>query len=154
MDTIFNDKGCFYRALDDEPIFVLLARDPCAAEAVRWWVTLRQALIGKGEKPLEDHAMLGEALTTAQAMVGWRSDATDPARYLEEPRWKAEPAPARELVETGYADKLRERLLANANRFYGYAANHFAKDTEDAWRKGEVNWTEYLANIELLGLEP
>ena len=99
MDTIYNKDGCFYRALDDEPVFVLLARDPCAAEAVRWWVTLRQALIGKGEKPLEDHEKLADALRTAQAMVEWRSDATDPSHFPNEPRWKVEHVPQRELVD-------------------------------------------------------
>lgn len=110
MDTIFNAEGCFYRALDDEPVFVLLARDPCAAEAVRWWVTLRQALIGKGQKPLEDHAMLGEALSTAQAMVEWRSDATDPAKYPNDPRWKVEHVPTRDLVEADEIARMQDRI--------------------------------------------
>lgn len=109
MDTIYNDKGCFYRALDDEPVFVLLARDPCFAETVRWWVTLRQALIGRGEKPLDDHAMLAEALATAQAGVVWRDDATDMTKWRPE-RWKVEPASPRELVETGEIDRLRDRI--------------------------------------------
>lgn len=110
MDTIYNANGCFYRALDDEPVFVLLARDPCTPEAIRWWVTLRQALIGRGEKPLEDHETLADALRAAMAAHTWRVDATDPTRYLEAPRWKAEPAPDRELVEAGLVDKLRDRI--------------------------------------------
>lgn len=102
MDNIFNKNGCFYRALDDEPIFVLLARDPCFAEAVRWWVTLRQALIGSGQKPLEDHEVLAEALSTATAGLIWRNDATDPAKGFdagEHARWHVEKAPERELVD-------------------------------------------------------
>lgn len=102
MDTIFNTDGCFYRALDDEPIFVLLARDPCFAETIRAWETSRQALIGRGEKPQGDHKMLLEALATATAGVVWRNDATDPANGFdagEHARWHVEPVPARELVE-------------------------------------------------------
>lgn len=102
MDNIFNKNGCFYRALDDEPIFVLLARDPCFAEAVRWWVTLRQALIGSGQKPLEDHEVLADALSTATAGLVWRNDATDPAKGYdagEHARWHVEKAPDRDLVE-------------------------------------------------------
>ena len=101
MDTIFNKNGCFYRALDDEPIFVLLARDPCFAETIRGWETSRQALIGRGEKPQGDHPMLLEALATATAGVVWRNDATDPANGYdagEHARWHVEKAPERELV--------------------------------------------------------
>ncbi len=109
MDTIYNAEGCFYRALDDEPVFVILARDPCAAETVRWWVTLRQALIGRGEKPLEDHEKLADALSTAQAMTVWRSDATGP-EWIDGPRWKVEEVPTRELVDCAEIARLQDRV--------------------------------------------
>lgn len=99
MDTIHNTKGCFYRALDDEPIFVLLARDPAAADTIRHWVTLRHAMIGRGEKALEDHAKLDEATETAGAMVAWRYEAADPTKYRPE-RWKQETVCPRVLVST------------------------------------------------------
>lgn len=102
MDTIFNKTGCFYRALDDEPIFVLLARDPCFAETIRSWETSRQALIGRGEKPQGDHPMLLEALATATAGVAWRNESTDPTNGYdagEHARWHVETATERELVE-------------------------------------------------------
>ena len=102
MDTIFNTDGCFYRALDDEPIFVLLARDPCFAETIRAWETSRQALIGRGEKPQGDHPMLLEALATATAGVAWRNESTDPTNGYDagqHARWHGEAAPPRQLVE-------------------------------------------------------
>lgn len=155
MDTINNQDGCFYRALDDEPVFVLLARDPSAAEAVRWWVTLRQALIGSGEKPLEDHDTLSEALKTAAAMTAWRYDATDPAKWGPgSTRWHQQIAPKRELVEAGLLGKLESRLLTNANQFLMYAQNHFDKGTRESDEKGEVNWQHYLDICADLGLQP
>lgn len=102
MDTIFNTDGCFYRALDDEPIFVLLARDPCFAETIRGWETSRQALIGRGEKPQGDHPVLLEALATATAGVAWRNASTDPTNGYDagqHARWHVEKAPERKLVE-------------------------------------------------------
>lgn len=116
MGTIFDTKGCFYRALDDEPVFVLLARDPCAAETVRYWVTLRQALIGRGEKPLEDHETLASALRDAQTMVVWRAEATDPADDTlgGVPRWCAEKVPERRLVSAALdreVEALRARVV-------------------------------------------
>lgn len=98
MDTIHNTAGCFYRALDDEPIFVLLARDPAAAETVRHWVTLRHAMIGRGEKPADDTEVLDAATDTAGAMVAWRYDATDPAKGNSAPRWKCQKPVERRLV--------------------------------------------------------
>lgn len=108
-----NDPGCFQRALHDEPIFTLLARDPCAAEAVRFWVTLRQALIGSGEKPLEDHNMLEDALRTASEMRVWRDEATDPATWgPNSPRWKQE-QPQPSVLEADLAACRRELEAAD-----------------------------------------
>ncbi|WLJ71167.1 hypothetical protein [Sphingomonas phage Carli] len=115
MDTIYNANGCFYRALDDEPVFVLLARDPCTPEAIRWWVTLRQALIGRGEKPLEDHGMLADALATATDAHIWRTEATDPTKWRPE-RWHVEPAPERVLVDRAEYESLKAQAMGRANR--------------------------------------
>jgi len=37
---LVSDRSCLSRAGEDEPIFVLRAKDPIAAIAVRIWVTL------------------------------------------------------------------------------------------------------------------
>jgi hypothetical protein len=87
------DDGCHMDAMKDEPIFTLLARDPCAPDVVRYWMTLREAMIGRGEKPQDDHQKLDDAAKVAQDMVVWRSDATDPAKWEHGPRWTYPHAP-------------------------------------------------------------
>jgi len=95
---------CYAAALPDEEQFVLNARDPAAAETVRYWITLRQAMMGRGEKPTSDGEMLAEAGACATRMVAWRSDnkmvtiydkfATDgDAPLFVGPRWHYEQPP-------------------------------------------------------------
>lgn len=163
MDTIFNKTGCFYRALDDEPIFVLLARDPCFAETIRGWETSRQALIGRGEKPQGDHPMLLEALATATAGVAWRNESTDPTNGYdagEHARWHVETAPERELVLSGrnpgdnggtilpYDEwqKVRERAMPLGNRFLlAYMNNELVFWENRSYRRpgSPEDWTGY-----------
>lgn len=161
MDTIHNTEGCFFRALDDEPVFVLLARDPVAAETVRWWVTLRQALIGAGQKPLEDHGALAEALETAQAMVAWRSEATGPL-WPDGPRWKHEASlPTRYVMVSREAideddtrmGKLEARLGLDLEQFMFYCQQHVDKGTPDGDAKARVNY-EHACEIASLLQQP
>ncbi len=64
---------CYANAHPDEPMFVLLGRDPAAAAIVRLWTSLRERL---GEK---DQAMLTEATSCANAMEVWaREHGKDP----------------------------------------------------------------------------
>lgn len=65
---------CYASALPDEPMFILLARDPMAPMIVQNWVNARKHLIATGEKPLEDMDLVDEALTCAAEMRGWRFD--------------------------------------------------------------------------------
>jgi len=70
-----NDPAKFDRytnALPDEPMFILLARDPNAPELVRLWACRRQELITLGSKPASDRAMIDEAYECAEAMENWR----------------------------------------------------------------------------------
>lgn len=39
-----GDFDCYAAAKPDEPMFILLGRDPCASIAVAFWVMLRQEL--------------------------------------------------------------------------------------------------------------
>lgn len=55
---------CYARLADDEPYFVLRAKDPHAPVLVELWVALRQAEFGDFEK-------LGEALECARQMRAW-----------------------------------------------------------------------------------
>lgn len=66
--------GCFARAMDDEPMFVLLARDTRAAQHVRDWATQRRADISLGKKPATDMAQVEDAFRTADAMEAWREE--------------------------------------------------------------------------------
>jgi len=64
--------GCFARAMDDEPMFVLLARDARAPVMVRAWATQRKADISMGRKPASDMAVVEEAFACAEKMEAWR----------------------------------------------------------------------------------
>lgn len=70
--------GCFARAMDDEPMFVLLARDPGAPALVRAWCDQRQREINEGKRPGSDIAQVNEARQCAERMEQWR-DANDGA---------------------------------------------------------------------------
>lgn len=64
--------GCFAKAMDDEPMFVLLARDPQAPALVRQWATRRRLDIGMGRRPSSDMAQVDEAERNADNMESWR----------------------------------------------------------------------------------
>lgn len=64
--------GCFHRAMDDEPMFVLLGRDPDAPALVRAWAKMRRADIDQGKRPASDLAQAEEAEATATRMEEWR----------------------------------------------------------------------------------
>jgi len=61
----FEGLGCLGKSDDDEPVFTLVARDQCAAEAVRDWAE-RAYKAGAPQKKVE------EALLIANAMETWR----------------------------------------------------------------------------------
>ena len=64
-----NNPGihsCYDKADPDEPMFVLLGRDPIAPFLVGWWVGLKSM-----HDPNADEAKLAEAMQTAKAMEDW-----------------------------------------------------------------------------------
>lgn len=63
---------CYSRALPDEPMFTLLARDPRAPQLLREWADLRRADIIKGERSEDDLRMCQEADECADQMEEWR----------------------------------------------------------------------------------
>jgi hypothetical protein len=63
---------CIEKALTDEPVFVLLARDETAPLFVTEWATTRAAQVMAGERPMDDLPQIVEALECAQAMITWR----------------------------------------------------------------------------------
>jgi hypothetical protein len=91
---------CYAKALPNEPMFVLLARDETAPDYVRMWAAERTAEIAKSNRPVEDMHMVIEALDCARDMEKWR-DANEGAW-----RVKAEPETANIFV----AETVKERV--------------------------------------------
>ena len=69
---------CYESADPDEPMFVLLGRDPLAAELVRAWAAWRMKYRGPSEK-------VDEALACAAAMDEWRRRDDTPSPGRTEP---------------------------------------------------------------------
>lgn len=67
-------NGCFHAAMDDEPMFVGLARDPSMPTFVRVWADTREAEIKAGTRPASDMSKVAEARATADKMEQWRKD--------------------------------------------------------------------------------
>lgn len=65
---------CYKNALPDEPMFVLLARDPAAPGRVEDWADYREMGIAEGRYPKSDENMVQEARECAAAMRRWRTD--------------------------------------------------------------------------------
>lgn len=63
---------CYANALPDEPMFILLARDPSAPDLVDAWASGRIYAIATGKKPQSDMAMVEEAQQCAKNMRAWR----------------------------------------------------------------------------------
>jgi len=68
---------CYANAGDDEPMFILLGRDPHGHAAVRKWADDRMAMIHAGQKPETDVHMVKEARECADAMeqyaIAWQN---------------------------------------------------------------------------------
>ena len=70
-----NNPGqfdCYANALPDEPMFILLARDPNAPALVEAWASRREQEIGAGTRPITDRPMVTEARQCAENMREWR----------------------------------------------------------------------------------
>lgn len=67
-DEIAQPNSCLNKAAEDEPVFVLRAKDPIAPAAVEEWARLAQATGRHEPEKIE------EARALAQAMREWRTD--------------------------------------------------------------------------------
>lgn len=65
-------NDCYVKAMPNEPLFTLLARDIHAPEVIRFWAQLRGDDIDMRLAPGADQAMIAEALACANAMEVWR----------------------------------------------------------------------------------
>lgn len=63
---------CYAQALNDEPMFVLLARDHTAPERVIEWAMKRARDIVEGRRPVSDLPKVSEAIDCARQMREWR----------------------------------------------------------------------------------
>lgn len=66
---------CYSRALPDEPLFTLLARDPTAPACVAFWATNREAMIKRGDAPESDDRIISEARAWQHSAKVWRLEA-------------------------------------------------------------------------------
>jgi hypothetical protein len=64
--------GCFARAMDDEPMLVLLARDLSAPDLAEDWANRREADVTAGRKPASDLGQVEEVRDLAGQMREWR----------------------------------------------------------------------------------
>ena len=67
-----GDFDCYANAMPDEPMFVLLARDPDFCRLVREWARRRELDIDCGERPESDIVMVEEARQCATDGQKWR----------------------------------------------------------------------------------
>lgn len=77
MGTKQEGDRCYDAALEDEPMFVLLARDPSAPALVRQWAAIRRVDIEAGTRPESDLPQVREAEALAERMKAWRIDADE-----------------------------------------------------------------------------
>lgn len=91
-----GEFDCYKRALPNEPMFVLLARDPVAPQLIMMWAQQRARDINRGERPGSDAKIVTEAMDVAQAMIKWRME--NNGKWHEDSALKVQPEtdPARE----------------------------------------------------------
>jgi hypothetical protein len=75
--------NCYENAEEDEPMFIVLARDKDAPLLVRMWALLREQAIEMGAKPTSDMAQVTEAKQCAYEMERWRRLNRKDDRQLE-----------------------------------------------------------------------
>jgi hypothetical protein len=84
---------CYRNALPDEPMFVLLARDPLAPFLVERWADQREEDILLGRRPTSDTPMVAEARQCAKQMRKWRAEnrasGDRPASWQSSPKSKS-----------------------------------------------------------------
>ena len=74
METKNNpgERSCYVNALPDEPMFVLLARDPDFSRLIMEWSSRRIRDVVCGDRPESDMELVNDAYNTAAAGAKWR----------------------------------------------------------------------------------
>ena len=79
---------CYANALPEEPMFILLARDPDFYRLVNEWANHRERDIMIGDRPASDSALVSEARICAAQGANWRR--------LNNGAWRSSPVPPSE----------------------------------------------------------
>ena len=69
-----SEFDCYDKALPDEPMFILLARDPEFCDLITKWARRRRNAIRCGERPQSDYLMVREAEQCAVTGALWRQE--------------------------------------------------------------------------------
>lgn len=71
-----NPNSCLNTSADDEPLFVICARDPLAVEIIREWAVryIARKSAGGIAPTLREAAKYHEALQTASLADAWRAE--------------------------------------------------------------------------------
>jgi hypothetical protein len=69
-----GEYDCYYNALPDEPIFILLARDTSAPNIIRVWARERMDEVLHNKRPVDDAKVYVEAMKIAGDMERWRKE--------------------------------------------------------------------------------
>lgn len=113
-DELQNPKSCLNKAFDDEMVFVLLARDPCAPSVIREWCEMR---VRRGLNAKEEPQIV-EALECAKIMEidykEFRNKAND-RKYIHA---KSIIANLLEVLDGGAAVNVKS-VIDNARNFLG-----------------------------------
>lgn len=76
MRRIDHDP-CLQKAMNDEPSFILLARDPMMPALVTLWCAMRRLEIANGTRPGSDLVQVEAAERAAHEAKVWRIDADE-----------------------------------------------------------------------------
>lgn len=69
-----SDFDGYAKALPDEPLFTLLARDPSMPHLITLWAARRNYDINNKHQPESDRAMIDEAHRIAKEATRWRRE--------------------------------------------------------------------------------
>lgn len=114
-----NNPGaydCYANALPDEPMFILLGRDPSAPTLVAEWANEREEAIVLGHRPQSDMAMVEEARECARNMLRWRAE--------NDGKWRQPAAQGTAFDDrVNTVAKALDRWLPNADRAFVVSQN-------------------------------
>jgi hypothetical protein len=117
---------CYANAEDDEPLFILLARDNDAPALVEAWATVRE-LAGETEEKVE------EARATATAMVLWREKHRKAWHIVNTDNFGRD-YPDESFVARNIKSKEDADIMTNALNSGGSMSSRYYKVVEDGYQ--------------------